>query len=830
MFLRSLTLSLILLAPAVSKAQGTSGYLTESEGLDVPVVFTTDPANPVLYRIRCAGKDNYIKADNYKTSGWGNSSTVYALTQTTSLDKATDFYFVKRAGGVDVYTTDGYFALASTADDDYTNPVRLSKGSVPADSPAWTIGYTTKDKAPGYTLSFKQKETFNGVSYDYTYYWNHYYRGVVTHGWEGEDASFLFYSADSRHKAYLEANGIDGSTTERGDLTPLVGEVTFDGRPLVYDATSQTYLYSISESLRSGGDLVATCQYGADGTAYTLSIGGTDVAPGADFTLPLTPGAMATTLTVKDAAGKSIKRARLAFTFLPIVEIGLNYCEHEKYSLGTLRVSYDPALDEDDDESGSNQQLSAVFKYRGATASRFDKKSYAVKLRERNGVDYDRKFFGLRNDNNWILDAAAIDPSLMRNRVATDLWNSYSHKPYYKAEVKNERTGTRGHFVEVVLNGEYLGLYCMTEKMDRKQAKAMKQEKAADGSIIQHGSVYKSTEWKYETFMGHDLDDHTYPRRDPEEYESYNAMGAGTWRGWEIKYPDYESQPIDWGPLYNCVAFTATQGGTKFYEGFNTYWDIEQVKDYYLLLELLLATDNHGKNMFLINYDQQAATDAQRMAIGVWDLDGVFGIRWDGSTKITQPDQDFEKFLWANEHGTHMLFYRLKAVKNFNWANALAARYGKLRHGDFDPENLKRRFTDYFALISESGADAREAKRWGRTPFLYSYHDDMAGALSYVCDWIDRRVAYLDEQYKYDPTIDPDILDDIDVPVVASDAIAVRPGYGELSVWVDAPTVVSVYTTAGRLVTTRHLDAGVTTISPLAAGVYLVGGHKVVVK
>ena len=626
----------------------------------------------------------------------------------------------------------------------------------------------------------------------------------------GANSRYSLVTAEGRKVTLLEVPA--------PDFHNLIGDLRFDGRRAVYDKKTSTYLVNLPEAMRHERSARLVVDY--DASKGELEADDITVTAGRQHTFSEHTGGRIHKLALRTPDG-DVYEARLAFTFLPIVELSGSFSPTT--SGGSISVT-------DADNPVDEERLSVRVHWRGNTSLRRAKKSYAVKLVDESGKSIDRKLIGLRNDNNWILDAAAIDPSLMRNRVATDLWNSYSHKPYYKAEVKNERTGTRGHFVEVVLNGEYLGLYCMTEKMDRKQAKAMKQEKAADGTVIQHGSVYKSTEWKYETFMGHDLDDHTYPRRAPEEYESYNAMGAGTWRGWEIKYPDYESQPIDWGPLYNCVAFTATQGGTKFYEGFNTYWDIEQVKDYYLLLELLLATDNHGKNMFLINYDQQAATDAQRMAIGVWDLDGVFGIRWDGSTKITQPDQDFEKFLWANEHGTHMLFYRLKAVKNFNWANALAARYGKLRHGDFDPENLKRRFTDYFALISESGADAREAKRWGRTPFLYSYHDDMAGAVSYVCDWIDRRVAYLDEQYKYDPTIDPDILDDIDVPVVASDAIAVRPGYGELSVWADAPTVVSVYTTAGRLVTTRHLDAGVTTISPLAAGVYLVGGHKVVVK
>lgn len=828
--LRFLPFLIVFLVPFSVWGQGTSAYIAESEGLDLPVVYTIDPADPVLYRIRCAGKDSYIKAANYRTTGWGTSKTIYALTQVSRLDGATDFYFVKRSGGVDVYTSDGYYVVASSTSNGYRDPVSLTKGSVPADCPAWTFSYTNEDQAPGYIVGFTTKENLNGTYFDADYYWSHSNPSIVTYGWPDEDGTFLFYSADPRHRAYLEANGVDGSDTPRGDLSSLVGTISLDGRPLVYDASSQTYLYSLPESLRGGGEFVARCTYADGAGAYTLNIGGNDVAPDADLSLAIADPSHAGTVTVKDAAGKNVLRAKLAFTFLPIVEIGLNYCEHEKYSLGTLRVNYDPALDDDDDESGNAQQLSAVFKYRGATASGLAKKSFAVKLRERNGIDYDRKFFGLRNDNNWILDAAGIDPSLMRNRVATDLWNDFSHKPYYKAEVKNERTGTRGRFVEVVYNGEYLGLYCMTEKMDRKQAKAMKQEKGPNGSVIQHGSVYKSTEWKYETFMGHDIDVREYPRREPEDYEPYNTMGAGTWRGWEIKYPDYERQPIDWGPLYNCVSFTAMQAGTNFYNGFNTYWDLDQVKDYYLLLELLLATDNHGKNMFLINYDQQAATDAQRMAIGVWDLDGIFGIRWDGSTKYTQPDQDFEKFLWAYEHGTHLLFYRLKMSKNFSWANVLAARYAKLRHGDFDPENLKRRFTDYLALISESGADAREAKRWGRTAFKYAYHDDIEGAVRYACDWIDRRVAYLDKQYSYDPDVDPDILDNLDAPAVTKDEIAVRPGRGELTVWADAPTELSIYTAAGQLVATRSISSGLTTIAPLSAGIYLVAGRKVVVK
>lgn len=39
----------------------------------------------------------------------------------------------------------------------------------------------------------------------------------------------------------------------------------------------------------------------------------------------------------------------------------------------------------------------------------------------------------MRSDNNWILDAMAVDRARMRNRVSTDLWLAFSTKPYHAA-------------------------------------------------------------------------------------------------------------------------------------------------------------------------------------------------------------------------------------------------------------------------------------------------------------------------------------------------------------------------------------------------------------
>ena len=103
--------------------------------------------------------------------------------------------------------------------------------------------------------------------------------------------------------------------------------------------------------------------------------------------------------------------------------------------------------------------------------------------------DDNHSFFGLRNDNKWILDAGQADIFRLRNRIATELWNDFATKPYYINEQPKALSGVRGEVVEVYLNDEYRGIYCFTECMDRKQLKLKKFDQ--DGTI--HGTLWKST-------------------------------------------------------------------------------------------------------------------------------------------------------------------------------------------------------------------------------------------------------------------------------------------------------------------------------------------------
>ena len=159
------------------------------------------------------------------------------------------------------------------------------------------------------------------------------------------------------------------------------------------------------------------------------------------------------------------------------------------------------------------------LRIRGVWASNLTKKSFALKFVDQNGDELNVDLFGIRSDENWILDAMAVDRIRMRNRVCFDLWNEMSRTPY---ETKyNNRNGTLGEFVEVYCNGDYFGLYCLTDKVNRKLLNLKKYDKTAN---TVRGIIYKGESSRR---AGHDL----------LSYDDAD-LNQESWNAWNLEYPE----------------------------------------------------------------------------------------------------------------------------------------------------------------------------------------------------------------------------------------------------------------------------------------------------
>lgn len=114
------------------------------------------------------------------------------------------------------------------------------------------------------------------------------------------------------------------------------------------------------------------------------------------------------------------------------------------------------------------------IKIRGNSTINYAKKSYGIKLSS------EADLLGMGRAQNWILLANAIDPSYLRNKMALDLAMDVG-LPY----------SPENRWTDVYLNGEYAGLYLLSERNEIHPSRV---------SISENGGFLTSVEfpWKLE--------------------------------------------------------------------------------------------------------------------------------------------------------------------------------------------------------------------------------------------------------------------------------------------------------------------------------------------
>ena len=616
---------------------------------------------------------------------------------------------------------------------------------------------------------------------------------VGTYATNGLNANQVFYFTDEDGKRIGDT---DDYVEEPDPLSEATGPITIDGRDLIYVESLRRYMCTLPLS-SFGKALTAKIGYTQQEGASKLSIENSVVNPDGNYTFKNVTGGREYTLTATTAKGEKVT-AKMTFTGLPIVKLYGKF--GYDYSEGSISVN--------EVDKPSSGLLSMKAKWRGGITNNSDKhkRNYHVKLKDADGNKLEQKFFGLRNDNSWILEACQVDMSRIRNRVLTDLWNDYSTPPYYIDQEKKALTGSRGQFVELILNGEYRGIYCMTENMDRKQ---MKLKKYDEENGVVHGQLWKSKDWSYAVLMGRipDADNNSaFPKTTPVNYNNKSE----SWEQYYVKYPDFEDYgyTTDWSTLYDAVKFVCTSSNQDFYNQFEEYFDLPLVIDYYILMETILSTDNHGKNMFFAVYDKQVD---KKITFGVWDMDATCGQRWsdyyyhwDGM----RPEQNYATYITKYEHGDYNLFRRLRNVNPGNFNMEVRLRYRDLRQTYLATENILDRFRKYFAEFKTCGADQREYAKW-------SYDSDVSGLplnfeeeMVYLEDWFTRRMNYLDKTRFKISELPPVGIEDVQLTQSSQ-----RPTTG-------------IYTLGGQ-----HIgnDTSEQALHALPSGIYIVNGEKVAV-
>ena len=486
--------------------------------------------------------------------------------------------------------------------------------------------------------------------------------------------------------------------------------LNISGHRAVLDTLNNTWLCSVPQSI-FGTDFQAVVSYGDD--VIDLTIEGATVASGDEFTFANVEGGKYYEVTAQ--LGDSLFTGTITFTWLPVVEltgdIGMEYI------YGDVIVN--------DPDSAYAEPMKAKLKWRGRATNTPDKnkRNYSIKFVNEDSTKLNRRFFGLRNDNHWHLDAGQMDFLRVRNRLNADLWMKMARRPWYADTFPNARSASRGKIVEVIVNSEYRGIYSMSEPIDRKQLKLKKYDQ--EGSKLTfHGALWDSYTWTRTVTMS-----------DPAD----RTPGARLWDGFELDYPKWnETRQVTWNTLENAVRF-AKRADTipELRDSMGYYFDLPVMQDYYIFIVTIQAQDNESNNIF---YACRDFRDNPRLTMFPWDLGISLGQNY--SPEVDHPEMvspECDPSTWIS----HIPMIIMMSEKNYR--DEVLARYRELRQTTLNTDSLVNHYRTAIDNLLECGAATREENRWSGDTDLAGKELNLDAEMNYIEDWIRRRMAYLDE-------------------------------------------------------------------------------------
>jgi len=482
--------------------------------------------------------------------------------------------------------------------------------------------------------------------------------------------------------------------------------LVINGQQVPYDSANNLWLCVVSANDFSG-NLQATINYDESWSGF--SIDGTQVDNGNTFTFASI--AAGKTYAVSYNAGGNTITGNITFTYLPVVEVTGQVGETAQ--MGTVLVTLP--------SNGQTGTLQAQIAEYNIAKETLNKQNIHLHFVDSNGEDETHTFFGLRNSCNWLLEGGAMDAMRVRNKVGEELWLDMASDPCYITEAPTAINGSRGQMVEVILNGEYYGIYNMCEPIDRQQLQ-LKEYDSQEG--IFHGQEWYTSTWTRTASMS-----------SPATYDN----NRNTWDGIVSIYPTYsEVHPTDWSTLSEGISFVkqcdATDDLDALWNNTSTYFDVPVVVDYYIFITSLLALDNETRNIFYACYDKQGD---KRITLVPWDLDVTLG---QFLTAANASQYSPER---PNNWISNLLLLYMKLDSRFS--DLVSKRYYELRENVLDTDRLIDRYRTAVDELEGCGAAQREENRWSGNSDILGKQLDLSAAMDQVEQWITTRMAYIDQ-------------------------------------------------------------------------------------
>ena len=298
------------------------------------------------------------------------------------------------------------------------------------------------------------------------------------------------------------------------------------------------------------------------------------------------------------------------------------------------------------------------IKLRGNSSLAFNQKKYTVETRDADGKELKVSLLGMPAGSDWVLLCPYNDVSMVRDPLAFNLWREMGH------------WGPRTQMVEVLMDGEYLGIYIFSEAIKRGEGrveipKLLKTD--TEGTELTGGYILRIDTYNE--------DDATFPSKVP-------GIGEGIMTSqitWSCIYPKKKNlQPEQLAYIQQYIDETEQAIQSEDFadpqRGYAKYIDVPSFVDYFIHTELSLNADGFKRSAYFYKERQNAdGTGGKLFAGPVWDYNLAYGnCNFCNANKI-----DAWCFEGGNTQPTPAIWQRLLQDPAFR--KAVKTRYQSLR-------------------------------------------------------------------------------------------------------------------------------------------------------
>ena len=374
-------------------------------------------------------------------------------------------------------------------------------------------------------------------------------------------------------------------------------------------------------------------------------------------------------------------------------------------------------------DSCNNYNGKIAINLRGSSKLFYPKKSWKFSLVDNQLQDINQSILGMPPENDWILEGIYLDKSLVRNSLT------------YQLHREMGRYSPRYVYVELIIDGEYRGIYGLTEKIKRDSyrvniSKLLPNE--ITGDDLTGGYIFAL--------------DHYWMPTDTGWFSHYFSNISNDSANYYLYiYPKPGNMPVvQKNYIMNFMhSFEQTMASNQFNDpdsGYYRFVESGSLVDFFLLNELSRNTDGYRLSSYF--FKDKDSKGGKLNCGPMWDYD----LAWDNcqfSGGHNPYGWQYNLYFLVN----YIPFWWQKIISDPTFQYELRCRYQQLRQNILNENKLFSYIDSIANYLNES--QIRNFTKWpilGQViyPAPQPAPSDYTGEISVVKNWIQQRLYWLD--------------------------------------------------------------------------------------